>query len=1451
MKPAFRIKSVKYGMYSPDEIQNISVVEVTDQAIRKKHIVSQHGVNDFRMGVTRTNITCTTCGMDVMRCMGHVGHIDLVHAIQNVDCLQYIHKILSSVCFYCSGLLLSKENSVFFKSPQMTLLKHLNNIAKESVLKKACTCILPSGETCGGIQPTFTLRDFYISATLTTTQLHDIKSHTELPFFNAEKTFQILDNISISTCNLIGIDVRMMRPSSMVWKNFLVPPCIIRPSKSKGNDKKINGEDDLTLRLRDIVKENNKLRKITEQLQCGIRLNFMQYITPEGEILDENKLTETYLKLEGVPSIPTEDYSKAYNVYQKLLKLVATYQNHKYQKKVGENEYILDRDSVFCRFIRNTAKKGRLRYTIFGKRQNFSARSVISPSTSIDIDEIGVPKRICMTLIYPELVNLRNIHYLTKLVRNGPEVYPGAISIKNTFGEFMLFHKKRDAIRLRVGWVVNRHLKNGDLVLVNRQPSLHKHSLMAHRVVVSNTQTILLHIAVTKAYNADFDGDEMNLQVLMSEKTRAEGSELMSVKKNICKDSKPIICFHQNSILAVYLLSKKNTFLTREEISIMDATKKFDTYPISGIDFLSSFLPDDFFVFYKKLHIERGQIKVYQINGDLLNNGIVATMWHDYGYERTNEYINRMYKALEAFLQIAGTSISPRDCWRSSIKSLQMNIDKTKQYVNQFPTHKPNGKAYLETNIVKLNNKLRDIYGARVMQSIQNNKSPNGLFDIIKSKTKGNPTNIVQISGMVGQQYNHHATRITCQTNHSTQKNVNKSFGMIYSSFSNGLDNVEYYNHLAGSRVGLVDTAIKTSDTGYSQRRISKAMEDIHIDAFGNAVDISGTIVQFKYGCDGLDPNQIQPNKLILNSNINEYLHTSNLQSNDYLINTEEVEYLQQIKKELLESFNEVICNTLCYAPFSLKRLLARAQEIKDPSDKITTTDCFTGFQKVWAYTVTQKLIPEYHIKMKFLLFEFFSSYRIVFVHHLTQKQFQYLIDSILNSLFKAQINQGESVGIVSAQHSVEPLTQMTLNTFHKSGQFSTLVDGVSRMKEILNVVTKKPSECNLQLFLKKKPTEEDLQMLNKIIMINVRDLVIGWKFFTHTETDDTYLPFKVYEEKKETTLKIIFKVSRKNCIKFQVSLQALVDFIISVPLKKYKIPLKNVSYSTYDDSPTWWVCIFLSKMDKCYLNIKSKIQKQYQISDPSDKFIVMSIFKEVINDNRTLRGQNNINDFYIEQRSCVIPDKDTKQIKYVAMFSGTNLQKMLELFPQSVVISDSLTETFELLGIDACMCSLEYEWSKVMQANEAHISQRHIKLIVAAMTYRGFPCPMTYTGICKHRDVPTIKKAGFEKIMDSFLSGVLTGQHDQNVGYSSAVCWNSQIRRGSYSVNLFNEPTEIPRNMFSQNIQHVSYNYKVQPLNLQEKFSNQQSKWETYCKKFNETTFTPNNNGLFLPYSP
>lgn len=448
------IKGIRFSILSPDEILQGSVAEIykTDTYVGTEPVIN--GLFDPRMGVLDHNRICQTCEKNMVLCPGHFGHIHLAKPVFYIQFFDIVKKVLKCVCFRCSKLLINIESDAV----KMCLKKKYPRQKRWELLSKQCSKVRRCGQEtldgCGAKQPEKITREPIVKIVM---EWKDIAEESRKQVFNAEEVLRILTRISDRDAETLGLK----RPECMIATILPVPPPSVRPSVRTDTGQR--SEDDLTHKLCDIVKSNNslksKIEKGSSKEQIDIATQVLQYHV--ATFIDNN-----------IPGI-----NPAQQRTGRLLKSLTE---------------------------RLKSKDGRIRGNLMGKRVDFSARSVITPDPNISIDELGVPIKIAMNLTFPEIVNRHNMDKMKEFVKNGPDKYPGAKFIRKKDRTIGLKNiVSRETLELEEGDIVDRHMLDGDPVLFNRQPSLHKYSMMCHRARIMPFNTFRLNVCVCSSYNAD------------------------------------------------------------------------------------------------------------------------------------------------------------------------------------------------------------------------------------------------------------------------------------------------------------------------------------------------------------------------------------------------------------------------------------------------------------------------------------------------------------------------------------------------------------------------------------------------------------------------------------------------------------------------------------------------------------------------------------------------------------------------------------------------------------------------------------------------------------------------------------------------------------------------------------------------------------------------------------
>ncbi len=540
-------------------------------------------------------------------------------------------------------------------------------------------------------------------------------------------------------------------------------------------------------------------------------------------------------------------------------------------------------------------KEGRFRGSLSGKRVNFSARTVISPDPTLSLNEVGVPDRVATEMTQTMNVNERNLEEAQRYVANGPETHPGANYVRRHDGRRLKVTEKNCeelAEKVEPGWEVSRHLIDGDIVIFNRQPSLHRMSIMAHEVVVMPYKTFRLNTTVCPPYNADFDGDEMNMHALQNEEARAEARVLMRVQEQMLspKMGENIIGAIQDHITGTYLLTHTNpNFNETQALDLLRATR-IDELPEpdgqedgeaywTGRTLFSELLPDDLDLEFTSsagdtVTIENGQMTSGTIDEDAVGafgGEVVDTIAKVYSKTRARIFINEVSALAMRSIMHFGFSISiddesiPPAAEEQIDEAIGDAYDRVEKLIETYEAGELEslpGRSVdetLEMKIMSTLSKARDTAGDIAEDHFGDT---NPAVIMADSGARGSMLNLTQMAGCVGQQAVR-GERINRGYEDRTLSHFKpddlsaEAHGFVEHSYRGGLEPKEFFFHAMGGREGLVDTAVRTSKSGYLQRRLINALSELETQYDGTVRDTSDNIVQFEFGEDGTSPVEV------------------------------------------------------------------------------------------------------------------------------------------------------------------------------------------------------------------------------------------------------------------------------------------------------------------------------------------------------------------------------------------------------------------------------------------------------------------------------------------------------------------------------------------------------------------------------------------------------------------
>jgi len=879
------IEKIKFGLLSPDEIRKMSAARIiTADTYDEDGLPIPSGLMDQRLGTIEPGQRCQTCGNLVSNCMGHFGHIELARPVIHVGYSKKVLKVLRSICPECSKLMLSEEEKEEFRLEQRAHRKIFFEgdedlsklIFKKARKNKAC----PS---CGAKKKKVIIEK--------PTTFYEEEENRGSRRITPIEILERLRKVSDTDLRILGISPENARLEWVIFTVLPIPPVCARPSITL--DSGIRSEDDLTHKLVDVIRINQRLR---ENIDAGAPHLIVEDL---WELLQYHITTYFDNQVSGIPPARHRSGRALRTLTQRL-----------------------------------KGKEGRFRSNLSGKRVDFSARSVISPNPYISINEVGVPSEVAKILTIPTNVNEWNIEEMKDLVLHGPVIHPGANYIIRTDRRRIdlryVKNRKLIADMLKPGFTVERHLNDGDLVLFNRQPSLHRMSIMAHEVKIMEGRTFRLNLTVCPPYNADFDGDEMNLHVPQSEEARTEAELLLKVQEHILSPrfGGPILGGIQDFISSVFqYTSKESVYNRKDALKLLytggifennpdfnfDEFKPYLTDPeplYSGKQLFSALFPDDLNLrvrskFCKKCYMKEDGIckemdceydaYVMIRNGDLVtgtidensygamqSNSILARIIKDHGNARGREFLDNSTKMLLYVIRQNGMTMGLDEVYvkGEAFEAIQKILFEANEHalklIEAFVTQEKTGEILKDEDGEKIlkrapGRSMRETLELKIRQLLAEARKAaeeTAAFFIgdkahsvimTKSGARGNILNLGQMSAVVGQQAIR-GERINRGYSQRTLPHFKindltpKSRGFVTSSYRNGLKPVEFFFHSMGGREGLVDTAVRTSTSGYMQRRLVNALQDMVVENDGTVRNSDKNIIQFAWGDDGIDP---------------------------------------------------------------------------------------------------------------------------------------------------------------------------------------------------------------------------------------------------------------------------------------------------------------------------------------------------------------------------------------------------------------------------------------------------------------------------------------------------------------------------------------------------------------------------------------------------------------------
>lgn len=948
---------------------------------------------------------------------------------------------------------------------------------------------------------------------------------------------------------------------------------------------------------------------------------------------------------------------------------------------------------------------------------------------------------------------------------------------------------------------------------------------------------------------------EMNAHIPQSYEAMVELEDIAAIPHHIItpRHAKPMIGVYQDTLVGSYRLTQPGIAFTRKEfMNLMMWNKRFDgnmPTPITGDgktrwtgqQVLSALLPPiniemgnksydkdkdttDSNTFVK---IKQGEITQGVIDGDMYmkpSKGIVHVTYNDYGPKDTVALLDALQNTVEHFLVLNGFSVGISDLIadEDTKKEIDAKIQQRKKQVEQVilqvhldlfdnNTGKTNQQEF-EDQVFGILNQATSDAGSTGQKSLS---SENRLVAMVRSGSKGEPLNIAQMMACLGQTAIE-GKRVPYGLTDRTLPHYKKyddsaeARGFIESSFIRGLTPQEFFFHAMSGREGLIDTAVKTADTGYIQRQLVKSMEDLTVQYDGTVRDANNNIIQFHYGEDGVNPVKIESQGLPLGNMSQEEIRTQfgmagvdwSTVLKDGVTRDSDAELITEFTNQVLFDQRMLVEGVFqkksldtggIFAPVNLARWILNiktrfALKATEKTD-LTPAIVLEGIKKIIART------HSYHKIWCALLRFYLAPHKLIVKERFTKEAFEMLMEIIVVSHMKAWVQPGEQVGIVAAQSIGEPATQMTLNTFHQAGvaSKSAVTRGVPRLRELLKV-TQNPKATSLTINLKpehrsnKDKAREVVQDLELTLLRNITDKVgIYWDESDETtvvEEDRNLIRFyKLFEEglmadagieEKLSKWVLRLELNREEMFNRNISMQEVVSVI--------NAQFDNVStiYSDYNS-------------DKLVMRIRLETGegKDKDTAAQLDDYSNLKKFQNKLLNSIVIRGLPGIKAVTFRKDKQLVESIDGKyeQIdQYILDTDGSNFIKVMNhpAVDGTKLYSTNVWDVYEVLGIEATRAVLFNEINGLFES--VGVNYRHLCLLCDVMTRFGRLMSIDRYGINKN-DIGTLAKASFEETEKILLKAALFGDVDPVTGVSANIMMGQPIRGGTaFSQILMDE---------------------------------------------------------------
>ena len=1441
-----KIVKIQFGVMSPEEIKKLAVCEINNTYLGsvgkdiKESSKIYGSVYDPRLGTIENGKACETCGHDAHVCPGHFGYIQLPMPIINPVYFSVILSILKTVCDTCSSILISKEALEL-----QGILKYRGFSRFEKIIENCST--INACSSCGASCAKYSLKDNTIKKFINNSkkkekydvepqEIFNILMKISNDDFNTLGFNSCLNNNKIYTNKKNYMNVRVthshqIRPEFFFFTVLPVLPTCARPYSLREGTR---NDDVLSEYYISIVKNSNKLQNntsekkkvttITEKKKCVNVLNdcIKALISSKDNAQNLKNLKQRISGKDGCIRKYVQGKRSNYtartvidgevrfginyvgvpDVIAKILTKPVIVTNFNYDKM----QHLVDRGKVgwIIRGINKFQIKNNVGNCIIKRIFSLQPKDFIGL-----LNENNIYKKIEITID-----NLDDYQYLIDLKRIDCKV----LRLSGLSYKVVFIVKKSDIIEhrivIKIGDEVHREIETNDRVIMNRQPTLRLESMLSFyvkRMPPSFGKSLRLDLLNCTPFNADFDGDEMNLHVPQNIFADTELHTIMAMENHILspQHNAPCMGLIQDALLGVFILTYQNKMISKfeflEALSILDYIPDFEeffirvrkhypsftrnfhgenkTYLIPGKLLISILFPSNFN--YDKVTETDVDNPIFEVKDGIItknsgpmckkvigankSNSIHHILYLEYGSDITVKFLSHIQFVVNRWLPFRGFSVGIWDCILRDQHKIQEIMEKTTiKYNNRLLCNDIHREH--ELNMI-LNSALNE--AMKITSTGLNGGNKNGFSIMCSSGAKGSATNALQISAFVGQQNvkgqrvpHMISNRTRCLPYFDSSDQSHISRGFVKSSYFNGLNPQEMFFHAMAGREGLTDTAAKTSETGYIQRKLVKKMENLKTNYDKTVRSNDGKIIQFIYGGNGYDPSK-----------------------------------LYYVKKQLF-----------FVDPFSLARRLSHNSTVGPNGNniqKLTKEQIKTIYKKIniskYNIEIAKKATKKVRLQLKKYL-------KDVKIDHDKIQEFSDIIEQKFN---RSLLDGGEMVGIIASVSLGEPTTQGTLNTFHSTGISSKDVTlGVPRMEECLNA-TKNPKNPSCFFFLNNKYLKK---LENKIEKYNIRDSQkyknkinnYRFKYLVYLNEQRKHFQYgevKTFIHPKPKFLKVEKDNPGEPTIMIQKFESYKVEWWEKLYRRLYHSKLPNIKAN-------YWVLELDLIFEKLYeYNITaSEICRKLEMNDlihctciPSPEnigkiriyFDFENISEKIETNNDVITNDNLhyyiLRDIIIERvmSTYICGIEEIKFLYFKEIINGPKRRwgidtvgsNLLEIMNRDdveieTIYCDNFWEVYNVFGIESARNVLIKEFTKSLCSDGCYLYPSHIQLLVDSMTHTGIITCVNRSGI--DRGVGPISKSAFECVLDNFSHAGKFGEEENATSVSASITLGQTIKGGT-----------------------------------------------------------------------